>query len=90
MGRHNKGVILETTKQKTQDGESLSEPLASYPVIWEILERSDETICGRVPHLIVSSDTESRVASTATIRFGDSQPYSRTRHAMWGWLPQTK
>ena len=63
-----KGVILETTKQKTQDGESLSEPLASYPVIWEILERSDETICGRVPHLIVSSDTESRVASTATIR----------------------
>lgn len=59
MGAIIKGVILETTKQKTQDGESLSEPLASYPVIWRIMERSDETIRGRVPHLIVSSDTES-------------------------------
>jgi hypothetical protein len=37
-----------------------SEPLASYPVIWEFRERSDETLCGSVPHLIVSSDTKRR------------------------------
>jgi hypothetical protein len=69
-----KGVILETTKQKTEDGESLLGPLASYPVIWEILERSDETIRGCVPHLIVSSDTESRVADDRQRRYeGDAK-----------------
>lgn len=57
---HNQSVIRETSKQKTQVGERLSEPLASYLVIWEFLERSDETLCGSVPHLIVSSDTEQR------------------------------
>jgi hypothetical protein len=51
---------LGTSKQKTQDGESLSEPLLAILSYGEFWKDQMRTICGSVPHLIVSSDTEQR------------------------------
>ena len=51
-------------------------PLAKLSCHGKFWERSDETIRGCVPHLIVSSDTESRVAGDRQRRYeGDAKSW---------------